>query len=436
MRITILTLLAGCLRGPEAPEVLQDAESCQDCHPDHYREWSGSMHAYASEDPVFRALNAVGQAETDGALGDFCVQCHAPLAVQLGLTADGLDLDEVPPSLRGVNCYFCHQVDAVEGTHNNPLTLAMDSTMRGGLVDPLDNRAHDSAYSPLHDRDSPQSSQLCGSCHDVVSPLGAPIEQTYAEWQNSVFAQPEADLNCSSCHLRGRDGVAAQVRGAPARRVHAHTMEGVDVALRPFPEREAQRELVQEFLDDSLWASLCVLPATGSTTPVVVSLDNVASGHSFPSGATSDRRVWVEIEAFVGGERIWSSEDWTIHSTLFDPDGQATHRFWEAAAIDESALLLTHTTLDPADPNYVQTAQSRNFLVTGGVPDRIRMAVHVRPMPLELLDELVEGGWLDAAVRDAMPTFTLLPTVLEWTPDVAVNAGNLSCVPKPRPSSP
>jgi hypothetical protein len=40
------------------------------------------MHAYAAEDPVFLAMNARGQRETQGALGAFCVNCHAPLAVQ------------------------------------------------------------------------------------------------------------------------------------------------------------------------------------------------------------------------------------------------------------------------------------------------------------------------------------------------------------------
>ncbi|MEM6927696.1 MAG: multiheme c-type cytochrome [Myxococcota bacterium] len=447
----LLVWWGACRTGPEAPEVLQDPETCRECHPDHHRQWSGSMHAYASEDPVFRALNALGQAETDGELGDFCVQCHAPLALERGLTTDGLDLDAVPESLQGVGCAYCHQVTAVAGTHNNPLRLTMDHTMRGGIADPIPNRVHDSTFSPLHDRDAPESSELCGSCHDVVTSSGAHIERTYAEWQQSVFATPGADLSCSRCHMRGVDGFAAQVRRAAPRRVHEHAMPGVDVALTDFPEREDQRARVQEFLDDTLSASLCVLPSAGATTPVVVSLDNVASGHSFPSGATSDRRIWVEIEAFSGEERIWSSgsmpegqsveafaaepghdDVWRVHSTLLDADGSPTPFFWNAAAIDESRLLRTHTTLDPSDPAYIETAQSRNFLVTGGVPDRIRMAVHVRPMPLDLLDELVDGGWLDPAVRDALPTFTLAPTRLEWTPDVAVNAGNLACVPAPR----
>ena len=50
------------------------------------------MHAYAAEDPVFLAMNQRLQRETGGALGDFCVRCHAPMAVREGATRDGLDL--------------------------------------------------------------------------------------------------------------------------------------------------------------------------------------------------------------------------------------------------------------------------------------------------------------------------------------------------------
>jgi len=43
--------------GADAPptyyplEKLKDPEACKDCHPKHYESWSGSMHAYASDDP-------------------------------------------------------------------------------------------------------------------------------------------------------------------------------------------------------------------------------------------------------------------------------------------------------------------------------------------------------------------------------------------------
>ncbi|MFS8068718.1 MAG: multiheme c-type cytochrome, partial [Byssovorax sp.] len=56
-------------------EELMDPQACVRCHEEHVRAWSGSMHAYAAEDPVFVAMNARGQRETNGALGDFCVKC-------------------------------------------------------------------------------------------------------------------------------------------------------------------------------------------------------------------------------------------------------------------------------------------------------------------------------------------------------------------------
>src|SRR5213592_1662895 len=77
-------------------EQLMDPETCKNCHPDAYRQWSGSMHAYASQDPVFRAMNQRAQRESNNTLGDFCVKCHAPMAVAQGLTTDGSNLDMLP----------------------------------------------------------------------------------------------------------------------------------------------------------------------------------------------------------------------------------------------------------------------------------------------------------------------------------------------------
>ena len=54
---------ASCSGGTEAevtmltPEQLADPESCRGCHASAVAEWEGSMHAYASDDPVFVAMN-------------------------------------------------------------------------------------------------------------------------------------------------------------------------------------------------------------------------------------------------------------------------------------------------------------------------------------------------------------------------------------------
>src|SRR5262249_44963424 len=79
-------------------EQLMDPETCKTCHQKHYDQWSGSMHAYASDDPLFLAMNARGQREAK--LGKFCVNCHAPMAVLTGATQDGLNLADLPQSVK------------------------------------------------------------------------------------------------------------------------------------------------------------------------------------------------------------------------------------------------------------------------------------------------------------------------------------------------
>ena len=66
---------AGCGDTPSllTTAQLRDPEACRSCHPAHYDEWAGSMHAYASDDPVFAAKNARVQRETAGAQGTCCV---------------------------------------------------------------------------------------------------------------------------------------------------------------------------------------------------------------------------------------------------------------------------------------------------------------------------------------------------------------------------
>ena len=62
----------------------ESAETCKQCHPNHYNEWSGSMHAYALKDPVWFALHSKEQThfqENENIdLGQFCIMCHSPIA--------------------------------------------------------------------------------------------------------------------------------------------------------------------------------------------------------------------------------------------------------------------------------------------------------------------------------------------------------------------
>lgn len=430
--LALFLLLCGCGEEP-SPQLSRDEllrpESCKDCHPDHYREWSGSMHAYAADDPVFLAMNARGQRETQGALGDFCVRCHAPMAVAEGATTDGLNLDQIPQQLKGITCYFCHTVESVEGTHNNPLKLSGGTIMRGGIADPKANEGHESAYSSLHDRKKIQSSDLCGSCHDVVTPAGIHLERSYLEWKESLFGQNLEGrlLNCNQCHMTGRDGPASSTFPNLTRRVHAHTFPAIDIALTPWPEMEAQKIAIQKELDPTLQAELCAAAMPGFFQ-IDVTLDNLTAGHSFPSGAAQDRRVWLELIAYSGNQIIFQSgvtpdneaitaladpNLWLLRDWMHDEMGNEVHMFWEAKDI-VSEVLEQGKTSDPSKPGFFH-AKTRSFKITNGTPDRITMRVRVQPIGLDVLDKLIESGDLAPEFRSKMPTFELAGTKLEWT---------------------
>src|SRR5262245_44004986 len=268
-------------------EMLLDPEACQSCHPAAYQEWSGSMHAYAAEDPVFRAMNQRGQRETGGALGDFCVKCHAPMAVREGATTDGLNLDDVPKKLKGVTCYFCHAAEKVEGTHNNPITLAADDSLFGPFDDPVSGTPHKGIYSRLLDGATVQSAAMCGSCHDIQNLQGAHVERTFQEWQETLFSTLPNGQGCaSSCHMKTSDGPASTV-SSKVRKLHAHDFPAVDLAVTPFPESDAQRMQAQQLLDDVIQPTLCF---NDLTRRMELTLENATAGHGWPSRASPDRR--------------------------------------------------------------------------------------------------------------------------------------------------
>lgn len=411
---------------PLSRDELLDPSACQECHPDHYQQWLGSSHAYAADDPVFLAMNARFQSDTAGAYPSDCVRCHAPVALAEGKTTDGLDLADVPAELRGVTCFACHVVeDANPTTHT--FTLATDDTLRGGIDDPKRTGAHDSIYSDLLDRAEWRSTDMCGTCHEFDSRSGVHAHRTHTEWLDSLFADTfsRSFLSCSGCHMDGADGPVA-TGNVPIRRLHDHSFPGVNLATQDWPEKETQRQEIHDELSQAVLARICL---TGDTKPQVI-LDNLLAGHMFPSGDAATRRVWVELTVYQNDQVVYQSgvvDDstpvtsatradpnlWVLRDTFVDDNGDEVLFPWLASDVS-SELLAPAVTSDPSDPRYYH-ARSHDYPALGFTPDRMTIAVHMRPIALDLIDNLVTGGELDSSIRAQIPTFTLDGTVVEWT---------------------
>ncbi|MET0342021.1 MAG: multiheme c-type cytochrome [Polyangiales bacterium] len=424
---------------------LRDPETCKGCHPAHYREWSSSMHAYAAKDPVFLAMNQRGQRETNGALGDFCINCHAPMAVRDGLTHDGLNIAQLDDFERGVSCYFCHNVTAIEGDHNGKLSIANDTTMRGPLRDAIPSAAHGSAYSSLLDEDTPSSSAMCGACHDVVTPAGVALERSFKEYKHGIFSKsaPGSTLafdSCVGCHMPPKPGVAAEVAGAPERTLHEHLWPGVDVPLTAFPNSAALRSAVEdcELSRSVQFFKLEVTPPDLFTFQI-----ETGAGHNQPSGAAQDRRMWLEFLAYDASGNLLESVSsgniaegeleekpvgdpkhdpnlFMLRDRIYDAEGKQAHMFWDArksAAYPDghaSSVLPVATTTYVEGQNAV-VKQYRARGPDGKLPARVTARLRIRPIGLDTLQDLVASGDLDPAVVKAMPTLTF-GAQIAWTP--------------------
>jgi cytochrome c5 len=374
------------------------------------------------------------------------------MAVELGLTEDGLNLDAIPQKFKGVTCYFCHSVADVTGMHNNPLELAMDGVMRGAIDDPVANDAHRSEYSAFLDERTFESAELCGTCHDIVNPNGVHLERTYAEWQATFFSDADPlsggpaiySQRCGTCHMVGLEGYVqigpiADFEGVRAdRRIHGHRMAAVDTVLDDFPGgeltaplAEGQRAQIDLMRLTSTCAEICVNPDGAGGSNVDVYLHNEFAAHAFPSGATQDRRVWLELHIFDGVAEVLTSgaipdgvpvdtfDDpllWQFRSRMLDQSGNEVHMFWEAHSTEEMLLPGSEVLTPMGDAS---TWRARRYNIPGPV-DRVTTAVHLRPVSLAVLDDLIASGDLDLEVRDTIPTFTPPPTALEWTMDTAV----------------
>jgi hypothetical protein len=455
----LLLMAAGC-GGDDGPtpkltrEQLLDPENCKDCHPKQYEEWSASMHAYAGRDPVFLAMNKRMQEEAPQNK-EFCVKCHAPMALRENKITNFADLSDVPNHLKGVTCYFCHNaVNVKEPHHNANIDLANDTTMRGAFGNPVaDAAAHgvQQMKSKWHTPSALESSQMCGTCHDIQAPSGVNIERTFEEYMMSVSAMPGAGRfnSCQDCHMKKKplQEKAAEVDGVGIRTVHSHLFPAVDVAITPdMPNQAALRAAIEKSeLQACTLSQMDVVMGDslpGEPFEFNVILEQLA-GHKFPSGASADRRLWVqaalyddtgklifeagkigdgEIEAKPMDDPNYDSQYQPFRDHLIDANGKETHMFWEAAKF-ETNLMPFATDPDPAKSHSTSvTIRTKQSLVKA--PARIELWLRLRPMGIDVLQDLVKSGHLDPALIQAMPTLTVAHR--EYT----LNASNNTYVEK------
>ena len=296
---------------------------------------------------------------------------------------------------------------------------------------------------------NPKSSALCGGCHDIVTQNGIHLERTFEEYRAGIFSksstgEPPPFDSCVGCHMPGRTSFAAVApAGAPMRTVHEHLWPGVDVALTKFPNRDALHSAVA---DCQLGPSVSFFTLEVTPPDLFTFQLETNAGHNQPSGAAQDRRMWLELSAFdERGNLLESASSGHIadgeieerpegdpkhdpnllmfRDRIFDADGKPVHMFWQAAKSDahpdgyESSVLPVSTT------TYIEGKHAviKQYRVSGsnGLPARVQARLHMRPIGMDVLQDLVDSGDLDPKLAEQMPTFTF-GAEIDWTPEDGV----------------
>jgi hypothetical protein len=307
-------------------------------------------------------------------------------------------------------------------------------------------------------------SEICGSCHDVVTPRGVQLERTYEEWQTTFFSQPDAQhhLSCGACHMPSSDGVIAEAPGLSVKShnggFHEHLWPAIDQALTPLPGGDALAAGIQRDLDPAIaivgpaafatnlqYGGICVDP------PGILSvrMDSIGTAHAWPSGAAQDRRAWLEVVAYdaasravfhtgtladgtplpdgMDPEQLSDPNLFGLWDRAFKDDGSPAHFFWDIARVD-SRLLRPPVTLDKNSPLFDHSSTAM-FHVEGiaGTIDHITARIRIRPLTYALLGDLVSSGDLAAGVASRMQTLDILGTQRTWSADPATHKPGTNC---------
>ena len=264
----IVLLLAGLgsAMGQELPKLLPEnnpdakaladnlypsAKVCGECHPNQYKQWSLSSHAYANVSPMFNKFEQKINDLASGTINSFCVRCHASVGSALGERRDIPWWERSAASSEGITCVTCHRVGEAYGKTNaarritpgsihEPVFGPFDTT--GGLKAISNARGYQLLVSPDQpDRpDEPDEtkwirihqtaiqstvltqSEFCATCHQVQVHPGIKLETVWEEYRSSPAAKE--GITCQKCHMSTNPGLDTGFATGWAARVNGQTV--------------------------------------------------------------------------------------------------------------------------------------------------------------------------------------------------------------------
>lgn len=232
--------------------------------------------------------------------------CHTSLTIERASYAikgiPAMPIDAQGDAAEGVSCEICHKTsDVIVNPENNMPTPDMPGILSMRLNRPADE-ADQVFFGTLVDVTRPDSylpllseSRFCAACHfgvfgGVVGNMtvtgGTVIYNSYGEWLESPYSDPETGKTCQDCHMPESDAnwFVLPERGGLVRDyapLHNHNMPGAN-----------DQELLQNTV-----TMVTTAERVEDQIVIQVSITNDRAGHHVPTDAPM-RSLILVVEAF------------------------------------------------------------------------------------------------------------------------------------------
>ncbi len=283
--------------------------ACGNCHPMILPQWQQNAHGGAIANPRFysfyngtdisgtETVSPGYQLDFPGTAGN-CGPCHAPgAAIDDPFTTDmNAVRDE---TVAGIHCDFCHKVG---GVYYNPATDEPYPNMPGifsikVLRPPEGEQIFIGPYPDIHDPDTylplMAESAFCAPCHQF-SFWGTPIYNSYGEWLDSPYSDPETGQTCQDCHMppNGDEIFALPSQGGlqhPPEIIPSHLQVGIQ-----------DEDLMQNTVEMDAAAEI-----SGDEIYLNVTVTNTGAGHHVPTDHPG-RHMLLVVEAVDADGQVLS----------------------------------------------------------------------------------------------------------------------------------
>ncbi len=314
----LLVFLAFGVRQDEDPkgkhpyDEFRKPEYCKSCHASFFQQWDQAMmsEAYTHQwDEIEYFKLAVPYAEKEEGMkgvDDGCNGCHTPLAYMAG--------DMPPPrpeensrANESVSCEVCHNIKGYYGdsVYNHNYIVEPGDTKFNTRLGKTTSPNHEIKTTEIHG-----NSELCGICHNEMSPFGIWVKSTQRELVEGPYYKE--GVVCQDCHMPKAEMKTAKM-GKMYDDARLHLFNG------GHDEGKVKGVIEMRVIPD--------FQETVPGEPVVftVTLYNQKTGHKFPTGSVEDRILWLHVEAIDAAGNIYhlpvdkkgfAGEEYTIASDV------------------------------------------------------------------------------------------------------------------------